>query len=278
MAIRIVTDSSSDLPPEVIARYDICVVPLYINVGRRGYLDGIDITRDEFYKKMPTFIEHPTTAVPSPLKFRVIYDALIDEGASAVLSIHISKSLSAVVSVAEVATQEIKSAPVIVFDSRQLSLGTGFLVEKAAELAQAGFNLPEILEVLNEQIKRTHVFAALDTFHYLHRSGRMNSVLSTLGDILQIKPFLKMYDGNSTAERVRTRKTAMKRLVELLNEFGPFEKVALLHSDAFDRAQVLLEEIKDILPKGEIWVEQINPVLGAHIGPGVLGFACISKG
>ncbi len=175
------------------------------------------------------------------------------------------------------AAQEIKSVPVIVFDSRQLSLGSGFLVEKAAELAQAGFKISEILKVLNEQIKRTHVFAALDTLLYLRRSGRMNSVVSTIGDILQIKPFLKMYDGNSTAERVRTRKTAMKRLVELLYEYSPFEKVALLHSDAFDRAQTLFNEIKDILPKGEIWVEQINPVLGAHIGPGVLGFACISK-
>jgi len=277
MTVRIVTDSSCDLPAAVIARYGICVVPLYISVGSQGYLDGIDMTRDEFYKKLPTFPEHPTTAVPSEQKFRAIYDALADEGASAVLSIHISTTLSAVVNVAQVAAQETISVPVTVFDSRQLSLGTGFLVEKAAKLAQAGSMVPEILTALNEQIRRTHVFAALDTLQFLRRSGRMNSVISRIGELLQIKPFLKMYDGKADAERVRTRKHAMKRLVELLHEYGPYERVALLHSDAADRAQALLQEVKDILPDGEIWFEQINPVLGAHIGPGVIGFACLSK-
>jgi DegV family protein with EDD domain len=277
MNVRIVTDSSCDLPAGVIAQYGIYVVPLYINVGSQSYLDGIDLTRDEFYKKLPVFSEQPTTAVPSPQKFRAMYDALADEGASAVLSIHISSSLSAIGNVAQVAAHETASIPVTVFDSKQLSLGTGFLVETAAKLAQAGSTVPEILDVLNEQIKRTHVFAALDTLHFLRRSGRMNSVVSAIGELLQIKPFLKMYDGNASAERVRTRSHAMKRLVELLHLYGPYEKVALLHSDAAERAQALLQEVKEILPEGEIWFEQINPVLGAHIGPGVVGFACVSK-
>jgi DegV family protein with EDD domain len=247
-------------------------------VGSHGYLDGIDITRDDFYKNLPNFSEQPTTAVPSSQKFRAIYDKLADEGASAVLSIHISSSLSAIVNVAQGAAQETSSVPVTVIDSRQLSLGTGFLVETAAKLAQADSKVPEILAALNEQIKRTHVFAALDTLQFLRRSGRMNSVVSTIGELLQIKPFLKMYDGNASTERVRTRKHAMNRLVDLLHEYGPYEKIALLHSDAAERANGLLQEVRDILPDGEIWFEQINPVLGVHIGPGVIGFACISKG
>ena len=157
MTVRIVTDSSCDLPAGVIARHGICVVPLYINVGSQGYLDGIDITRDEFYKNLPTFSKQPTTAVPSPQKFRAMYDALADEGASAVLSIHISSSLSATMNVAQVAAQETTSVPVTVIDSRQLSLGTGFLVETAAKLAQAGLTVSKILAALDEQIKRTHV-------------------------------------------------------------------------------------------------------------------------
>ena len=277
MTVRIVTDSSCDLPARVITKYGICVVPLYINVGNQSYLDGIDLTRDEFYKKLPTFAQQPTTAVPSSQKFRAMYDALADEGASSVLSIHISNSLSGVVNVAQVAAQETTSVPVTVFDSRQLSLGTGFLVETAAKLAQAGAAVPEIVASLNGQIKRTHVFAALDTLQFLRRSGRMNSIVSTIGELLQIKPLLKMYDGKASAERVRTRSHAMKRLVELLNESGPYEKVALLHSDAAERARGLLQEVKGLLPDGETWFEQINPVLGAHIGPGVVGFACVSK-
>jgi len=277
MPVRIVTDSTCDLPAETISRYGISVVPLYINVGSQSYLDGIDMTRQEFYQKLPTFSDHPTTAVPSPQKFRAIYDSLADEGATDVLSIHISVSLSAVVDVARAAGQETQSVPVTVFDSRQLSLGTGFLVETAAKLAKAGQSIYEILAALNEQIKHTHVFAALDTLKFLQRSGRMNSVISTIGELLQIKPFLKMYDGNPTAERVRTRKSAMRRLAALLQVYSPFDRVALLHSDAADRAQTLLQEVKDFLPSGDLWFEQINPVLGAHIGPGVVGFACVSR-
>lgn len=277
MTVRIVTDSTCDLPSVIISRYGIRVVPLYINVGKQEYLDGIDLTREEFYTRLPTFSEQPTTAVPSPQKFRAIYDALADEGASAIISIHISVTLSAVVDVARIAAQETTSVPVTVFDSRQLSLGTGFLVETAAKLAQAGSTVSEILAALNEQILRTHVFAALDTLQFLRRSGRMNSVVSTIGELLQIKPFLKMYDGKASAERVRTRKHAMKRLVDLLHEYGPYEKVALLHSDTAERARALLQEVRDILPEGEMWFEQINPVLGTHIGPGVVGFACLSK-
>lgn len=277
MTIRILTDSTCDLPAPVVSALGITVLPLYIHVGNQDYLDGIDITREEFYKNLPTFPKQPTTAVPSPQKFRALYDALAEQGASAVLSIHISTSLSAIVNVAQVAAQETTSVPVTVFDSRQLSLGTGFLVETAAKLAQAGHSVTEIIASLNDQIKRTHVFAALDTLEFLRRSGRMNAVISTIGELLQIKPFLKMYDGVPSAERVRTRKHAMKRLVDLLSEFRPYEKVALLHSDALDRAQTLLQEVKDFLPNGEIWLEQINPILGAHLGPGVVGFACVSK-
>jgi DegV family protein with EDD domain len=277
MNVRVVTDSSCDLPAKVIEKYGICVVPLYINVGSYSYLDGIDLTRDEFYRKLPTFSQQPTTAVPSLQKFHALYDALADEGASAVISIHISSSLSAVVNVAQVAAQETRSVPVTVFDSRQLSLGTGFLVEKASQLAQTGAEVPEIVAVLNEQIKRTYVFAALDTLKFLRRSGRMNSVVSTIGELLQIKPLLKMYDGTASAERVRTRNHAMKRLVELVKEYGPYEKVALLHSVAAGQANELLQEVRSLLPEGEIWFEQINPVLGAHIGPGVVGFACVSE-
>ncbi len=131
--------------------------------------------------------------------------------------------------------------------------------------------------MLESQITRTYVFAALDTLEYIRRGGRMNGTISALGDLLQVKPLLKMHDGNPTAERVRTRAAAMKRLQELLARHAPYEKVALLHSGAAERAQAMLEQVRPLLPPGDPWVEEINPVLGAHIGPGVVGFACISK-
>ena len=278
MTVRVLTDSTCDLPAEVTAALGITVIPLYVQVEGQEYLDGIDMTREEFYRRLPAFREQPRTAVPSPQKFRALYDSLAEVGADEILSVHISSSLSAVEDMARTAAGETTSARVTVLDSRQLSLGTGFLAATAARLAQAGSSVSAMLPALEAQIRRTHVFAALDTLQFLRRSGRMNAAVSTVGEVLQIKPLLKMYDGVSGAERVRTRMQAVQRLVELLREHAPYEQVALLHSAAKERASALLEEVRPLLPAGETWVEQINPVLGAHLGPGVIGFACVSQG
>lgn len=277
MTVRILTDSTCDLPADVVNRLGIYVLPVYIHVGNRDYLDGIDISREEFYLKLPDFSEHPTTAVPSPAKFRAMYDALADEGATEVLSIHISSSLSGIIGVAQVAASETTSTSVTVFDSRQLSMGTGFLVETAAELATQGRTVSEILPVLEDQIKRTYVSAGLDTLKYLRRSGRMNAAISTIGELMQIKPILKMYDGVSGVERVRTRQKLIARLVEKIKEHSPFEKIAFLHAGAIESALALKEEVRELLPDRETWLGVINPVLGAHLGPGVVGFACVSS-
>jgi DegV family protein with EDD domain len=263
------------LPYETIEQYGILVVPLYINVGSQGLLDGIDISREEFYTRLPAFPVHPTTAVPSPQKFRAMYDALSDEGASEVLSIHISSSLSAAVDVARVAAQETTSLPVTVFDSQQLSLGTGFLVETAAKLAVAGRTIEEILAVLGQQVKRSHVFAALDTLEFLKRSGRMNKYIASLGTLLQLKPILTMHQGKPGTERVRTRERATKRLIEMLREVGALERVALLHTHANERVAELRQQAASLLPADDIIVADITPVIGAHIGPGAFGFAVV---
>lgn len=277
MTIRIVTDSSCDLPQDIIQKHKITVIPLFINVGDQSYQDGVNLSHQEFYERLPGYKSAPKTAAPGPDVFRKVFENLAHEGATEILSIHISNKLSAIMDIARAAAKETTRLPVTVFDSRQLSLGTGFQVQAAAEAVVKGHSLREILSGLEELISRTHVFAALDTLEYLKRSGRMNFAISALGTLLQIKPFMKMYNGEPTAERVRTRKGAMKRLVELLKEYGPYEKAALLHSHALQRAQDFLQEVRDLLPAGEIWVEEITPVLGAHIGPGVIGFACISK-
>lgn len=277
MTIKIVTDSTCDLPADVIARYDIRVVPLYINVGTQGYLDGVELTRQEFYANLPTWTTPPTTAASSPDSYRTVYEALEREGATEILSIHISVALSAVVDTARIAAEQTKSVPVTVFDSRQLSLGTGFLVETAAKLAAQGQSMGDIINALNDQIKRTRVFAALDTLEYLRRSGRMNGVLAAMGSLLQLKPILTMYDGKPGAERVRTRERAMGRLLEMLREVGALERVAIIHTNAPDRAAELRRQAADLLPPGDILTMDLTPVIGTHIGPGVVGFAVVSR-
>jgi DegV family protein with EDD domain len=276
MPVRIVTDSTCDLPADTIARYGIHVVPLYINIERQGYLDGIDITRADFYNRLPTYPENPTTAVPSIERFRAAYNTLADEGASEVLSIHIAIALSATVDVARLAAQETNSVPVTVFDSQQLSLGTGFLVETAAKMAAAGSSAEEIRSALQAQARRSHVFAALDTLEYLKRSGRMNKYVAGLASLLQIKPILTMHNGKPGAERVRTRERAMKRVVEMLAAVGPLERVAIVHTHAFpERLAELRTLAAHLLPQGELLTEDITPVIGAHIGPNAVGFAVI---
>jgi DegV family protein with EDD domain len=276
MTIKIVTDSTCDLPQAIVAEYGITVLPLYINFGDQSYGDGVELSRQEFYERLPDCDPPPTTAAPGPEMFRQTYERLADEGATEVLSIHISISLSAVVDVARAAAKETDAVPVTVLDSRQLSLGTGFLVLAAAKAAAEGRSIDEIIPLLEEQASRTHVFAALDTLEFLRRSGRMSRVMAGLGSVLQIKPLLKMYDGNPTAERVRTRKRATGRLISLLSDLVPLEQVALVHTHAPDRAEELRQRVQHLLPEGKIPSVDITPVIGAHIGPGAAGFACVA--
>jgi DegV family protein with EDD domain len=275
VSIRIVTDSTCDLPPAVVTQYDITVVPMYINVGDRGYLDGVELSRNEFYERLPGYTTSPTTAAPSPEVFCQAYEKLAAQGATEVLSIHISISLSATVNTARMCAQEKQSIPVTVFDSQQLSLGTGFLVVRAAQAAAEGRSMQEIIDLLEEQTSRTHVFAALDTLEYLRRSGRMNGAVAGIGNLLQVKPILKMHNGNPTVERVRTHNGATKRLVDLLGELAPLEQVAIVHTHAPDKAEHLRHQVEHLLPEGKILSVDITPVIGANIGPGAAGFACV---
>lgn len=277
MSIRIVTDSTCDLPEEIIAEYGITVIPLYINIGDRGYLDGVEITRQEFYEELADYDPLPTTATPSIDAFRSIYDKLAEEGATQVLSIHISISLSATVDVARSAALMTASIPVTVFDSQQLSLGTGFLVLTAAKAAAEGLPIDEIIAMLEEQTSRTYVIAALDTLEFLKRSGRMNAVVASLGSILQIKPLLIMHAGEPTGERVRTRERAKKRVVQFVSELGPLEQLALVHTNAPQEAQDLYHQAIHLFPtQEELLSVDVTPALGTNIGPGVVGFTCIT--
>jgi len=275
MTIRIVTDSTCDLPEEIVAEYGITVVPLYVNLGDESYLDGIELSRAEFYERLPDCDPPPTTAIPGPHIFIQAYERLAAEGATEILSIHISASLSGTVNSARMAAKE-ASIPVTVFDSGSLSLGTGFLVWSAAQAAAEGHSMAEIFALVKEQSQRTHVFAALDTLEFLRRSGRMNRVMATLGSWLQMKPLLKMHAGEATAEKIRTTEHATERLISLLSDLAPLEKVALVHTHALSRVKELRQKIQYLLPKGELLSMDLTPVFGTHLGPGAIGFACVT--
>jgi len=276
MTIRIVTDSTCDLPATIVEKHGITVIPLYINQGDKSYLDGVDITRDEFYRRLPAFHPAPSTATPSPELFTQAWNKLVEEGAQAILSIHISEKLSATVNSARAAAKQFTHIPVKVLDSGQLSLGLGFLVEKAAQLVELDYKMQDILDDLHEMMKRSYVFASLKTLEYLRRSGRMNFALARFGELLQIKPLLHMNQGDPVAHRVRTQGRATERMMEWLAEYAPFEKLAIVHAGVQAEAEAMRERVREFLPDGEIPIVQITPVLGSHLGIGALGFACVS--
>jgi DegV family protein with EDD domain len=277
MTVRIVTDSTCDLPTETIQQLGITVLPLNIHIGEKAYLDGVNLSREEFYHQLPNLDPFPKTASPSPAGFERLYRRLADEGAQSILSIHISESLSATVNEARIAAEQFPQLAVTVLDSSQLSVGTGFLVEKAAQLAAADHSLDEILSTLKDQMQRSYVFASLKTLEYLRRSGRMHSAVAHIGEILKIKPVLYMNQGKPVVHRTRTQKNATALLMSWLEQYAPFERLAIVHAGILEEAEALREAARTYWPDSAVPILQITPVLGAHLGVGALGFACVSK-
>lgn len=278
MSIRIVTDSTCDLPQSLVDDFGIQVMPLYIHIGTAEYLDDIDISREEFYQGLPGYKEHPTTAAPGINAFLEVYKGLAAEGATGVLSLHISETLSNVVNVARLAAQQMTAVPVTVMDSGQLSLGLGMQARAAAQVATAGGSMDEVVATVQELVPRTYTFAALSTVEFLRRSGRLTQFQSGLATLLRILPLLKMNKGVAEMEKVRTRKKALQRLLTLVSDLGPLRTLALVHTNAPQEAAALHQQALHLIPPGtEPIYGQVTPVIGAHIGPGAVGFVAIQE-
>lgn len=276
MKVAIVTDSTADLPKTEIEKHQISVVPLYINIGEESYLDGIDMTREEFYKGLPHFKFHPSTAVPGIDAFVNVFRDAMEKGADAIVSLHIGKALSNTVDVARLAAEKIKEIPVHVFDPGNLSMGTGLLVRHSAMMAEAGEKAKSILAEVADKAKRTYTFAVLSTLEFLRRSGRLSNFMFGLGSILILKPILKMNDGATDMERTRTVNGSHKRLIRLVEELGKLEQLAFVHTHAPEKIAQLQEEAAFLVPENVTpLVGEVTPVIGAHIGPGAVGFSVI---
>ena len=276
MSTRIITDSNCDLPQAMVDEFGITIIPMYINIGSESYLDGVTMARQEFYEGLPHFDSHPMTSVPGPGTFIETFEKLAAEGATDILAIHIAGSLSAMVNSARLAAEDWDRLPVTVFDSGNLTLGTGLQVLAAARAAAQGRTMDEIVTLLEDLASRTYCFAALDTVEFLRRSGRLTRFQWALASVLQIKPLLKMNDGEYEMERVRTRTAALARVVDLLGGLGPLEELALVHTHAPEEAEALGSEARYLDLEGALSLSaEVAPVIGTHIGPGAVGFVAI---
>ena len=277
MTLKIVTDSTCDLPQEFIEAEGIPVIPLYLNFGEESYRDGVDISREDFYRMLPDAPSQPTTSVPGIGVFVRAYQKLIDEGADQILSIHISSQLSNVVNVAGMAAEAVEKVRVNVIDACQLTVGTGLQVMEAVKGVREGLAANEIIENLTHFRERITTFAALDTLEYLRRSGRLSNFQAVLGSLLDLKPLLSMRKNIIDMDKVRTDKRAMKWLTDSFSSAAPVEKLIMVHTAAVEKARELWDTLSQMAPElPEPLFLDVTPVLGAHLGPGVVGFTAVT--
>lgn len=278
MKIGIVTDSTSDLPAYLVEEHHIQVVSSILVLEGKQYLDGINITREEFYTRLPALRTPPTTAAPSIGDFTTPYESLLTQGCDHIISIHAAGQLTTIVNVAHEAAKEFPNKVTCV-DSGSLSLGLGFQVVAAAENSELGLQL--VLDAIASTRKRLQVSAALDTMEYLKRSGRVPGAVAALGGLLSIKPMIELADGEVKAiGAVRTTKQADGRILNFLLGLGDMERLAVLHTNAEPRARQLLNELmnrtRKSIPRDILFVN-VTAVIGTHLGPNGLGFAAVRK-
>jgi len=278
MKIGIVTDSTADLPSYLVEEHNIQVVPTILVLEGKEYADGIGITREDFYTRLPALRAPPTTAAPSIGDFTTPYETLLSQGCEHVVSIHAAAALTATINVAREAAKEFPNK-VTCIDSGSLSLGLGFQVLAAAEESELG--LKPVLDAIAFTRKRLQVSAALDTMEYLRRSGRVPAAVAALGGLLSIKPMIELLDGQvKPIGAVRTTSQADERILNFLLKQGELQRLAVMHTNAENRAQKLLNEMMSRVPQSvprEILFANVTAVIGAHLGPNGVGFAAVRK-
>lgn len=278
MTVRIVTDSTADLPPEIVAAHRIAVVPLSVLFGDQELLDGVDITSDRFFRRLGREKVLPTTSQPSPGRFRETYERLRDEGATEIVSIHVSSRLSGTYESARQATEGLSGVRVVLVDSLTTSLALGMGVIAAAEAVARGAGADEAARVAQEQFTRTHVFIMLDTLEYLRRGGRIGRGMEIVGSLLHVKPLATIEHGEvASLGRARTRQKAIEALIERATALRPIRAVAAMHATTPEDLDYLVTRLRGIAPDAPVIVNQLTPVIGVHSGPGVLAFVVVSE-
>ena len=276
--VRIVTDSTCDLPLKKCAELGISVVPLNLHFGDVVYRDQYDLDSDQFLRLLSKSPELPKTTQPAPARFEETYLRLGSDGSS-IVSIHLSSKLSGTMHSAEIARDAVRARCVVeVVDSRSASLGLGLIVLAAAEMANAGASAHDIASHVRRLASNVHILFFVDTLEYLQRGGRIGRARALLGTLLNIRPVLKLEDGEvHPVEKVRTRSKGIDRLVEFVELFPELESLAIVHSNAFADVETLLRRLEPMYPRERITVSQYGPVIGTHAGPGGLGVV-VSQG
>jgi DegV family protein with EDD domain len=278
MTVGIVTDSSCDLPAELVAQRGLEIVPLTIRFGDEELVDREELSTEEFWARCARSPVLPSTAAPAPGRFEQAYRALAERGATSIVAVTISGALSATMQSAELGARAVEGLDVRVVDSRTVTLGLGTIALAAAELAADGADADAVERLARELVERTRVFGALDTLENLKKGGRIGNAKALLATALSIKPIIEVADGVVEQHgKQRTRTKALGFLVDKVASFeGRVEHLAVMHAAA-DDVEEFVAQLRPHAPAG-IVVGQIGPVIGAHAGPRTIGVAFQTTG
>jgi DegV family protein with EDD domain len=279
LAIKIVTDSTADLPAELANELGITVVPLYVCFGKAVYRDRVDISEDDFYKRLLQESTHPTTTQPTPRDFAEVYRKLSSE-ADGIISIHISEKLSGTCNSALQGKKLVENGcPIEVVDSKTTSMALGLIVVAADNIAKNGKSVQQVAEDVRKLISDVQLLVLFDTLKYLAKGGRIGKAKSLLGSVLNVKPMLTIRDGEFVpVSQVRSRSKGIESLFNFAKDADNIEDLAIIHSTTRDEADSLASRIGSILTQKQVRIARLGTALGVHGGPGVLAVAFRTRG
>ena len=278
MVIKVVTDSTSDLPADVAESLGIEVVPLNVHFGSDVYKDRVNLMPDTFYDKLINGDVLPTTSQPSVGEFIDVYERLGSD-ADGIVSVHVSEKLSGTMNSARLASQQANAdCPIEVVDTFQVSMGVGICAMEAAEVANSGGDMNQVILAVRNAVTRSQCFFMLETLEFLQKGGRIGKAQALIGNLLKIRPMLILQEGEvHPLGRERTRRKGIAKLVDTVAELAPISGLAVMYSTGPDEAQTLAQNVSKFMIEGrEPMMLQIGPVIGTYAGPDTLGIALIS--
>ena len=271
MTVKVITDSTADIPKTVVQELDISIVPIYVRFGEKTYRDGVDLSPDELYARLISSDIHPATSQPNPEDFVAAFSGQCDS-ADGIVSVHISSKISGTYNSASMAKKTLKSrCPIEVIDSKFNSAGLGLVVRAAARKALSGGTLAEVVAEANNAVAETRMFGMFKTMKYLARSGRVNKTIAAASQFLSVMPLLTFHDGEiARAGLVRTVTKGMDRIVDFVKNNLPVKELTIVHSKVLDEATLLEKRLLEFVSEDKISIAEMGAGLGVHGGPGVL--------
>jgi DegV family protein with EDD domain len=277
-SVGVVTDSTADLPAGLQERYGLACVPLVVNWDGQTYRDKIDLSTDEFYRRLRTSKSLPKTGAPSPAAFEEAFRQQLKEH-DAVVGVSLPSKLSGTLDVARRAAETVAPTRISIVDSGSVSIGQAWLVEAAARMSADGADPGDIVQRLEQLKPRLRIFCVLETLEFLQRGGRIGRARALVGTLLSVKPILAVRDGEvHPVERVRTMAGAVRRMVELVVGLGSVERLCVIQGAAEAHAQDIEHQLRARYPELTVEHGEIGPVLGTHAGPGVVGVGVLLAG